>query len=63
MRKIREDGNISWVLIDGLEVVGEMAMEAFELYTGRNAPRRLMRRICDETWTKQSAPFQPQRLT
>ncbi|KAI0868590.1 type I 3-dehydroquinase-domain-containing protein [Hypoxylon argillaceum] len=62
MRKIREDGNTSWVLIDGLEVVGEMAMEAFELYTGRNAPRRLMRRVCDETWTRQCAPFQPQRF-
>ncbi|KAJ8126264.1 hypothetical protein O1611_g7374 [Lasiodiplodia mahajangana] len=63
MRKFREDGNTSWVLIDGLEVVGDMAMEAFELYTGRNAPRRLMRRVCDETWTRQSAPFQPQRLS
>ncbi|KAI0409495.1 hypothetical protein F4802DRAFT_146235 [Xylaria palmicola] len=62
IRKIREDGNTSWVLIDGLEVVGEMAMEAFELFTGRNAPRRLMRRVCDETWNKQCAPFQPQRL-
>ncbi|KAI1177017.1 hypothetical protein F4777DRAFT_544288 [Nemania sp. FL0916] len=62
MRKVREDGNTSWVLIDGLEVVCEMAMEAFELYTGRNAPRRLMRRVCDETWTRQCAPFQPQRL-
>ncbi|KAI0101512.1 type I 3-dehydroquinase-domain-containing protein [Nemania sp. FL0031] len=62
MRKFREDGNTSWVLIDGLEVVGDMAMEAFELYTGRNAPRRLMRRVCDETWTRQCAPFQPQRL-
>ncbi|KAI0508680.1 type I 3-dehydroquinase-domain-containing protein [Xylaria bambusicola] len=63
MRKIREDGNTSWIIIDGLEVVGEMAMEQFELYTGRNAPRRLMRRVCDETWNKQSAPFQPQRLS
>ncbi|KAI0910845.1 type I 3-dehydroquinase-domain-containing protein [Ustulina deusta] len=63
MRKIREDGNTSWVIIDGLEVVGEMAMEAFELYTGRNAPRRLMRRVCDDTWNKQCAPFQPQRLS
>ncbi|KAI1352433.1 type I 3-dehydroquinase-domain-containing protein [Xylaria sp. FL0043] len=62
MRKIREEGNTSWVLIDGLEVVGEMAMEQFELYTGRNAPRRLMRRVCDETWNRQCAPFQPQRL-
>ena len=63
MRKIREDGNTSWIIIDGLEVVSEMAMEQFELYTGRNAPRRLMRRVCDETWNKQCAPFQPQRLS
>lgn len=61
MRKIREDGNTSWVIVDGLEVVGEMAMEAFELMTGRQAPRRLMRRVCNETWERTSAPFQPQR--
>ncbi|KAI0837767.1 hypothetical protein F5Y06DRAFT_64080 [Hypoxylon sp. FL0890] len=61
IRKIREEGNTSWVIIDGLEVVGEMAMEAFELMTGRQAPRRLMRRVCNETWEKTCAPFQPQR--
>ncbi|KAI1659840.1 hypothetical protein F4813DRAFT_352126 [Daldinia decipiens] len=61
VRKIREEGNTSWVIIDGLEVVGEMAMEAFELMTGRQAPRRLMRRVCNENWEKTSAPFQPQR--
>ncbi|KAI0198087.1 type I 3-dehydroquinase-domain-containing protein [Astrocystis sublimbata] len=63
IRKMREEGNTSWVLIDGLEVVSEMAMEVFELFTGRNAPRRLMRRVCDETWNRQCAPFQPQRLS
>ncbi|XXG94841.1 hypothetical protein Hte_001100 [Hypoxylon texense] len=61
VRKIREDGNTSWVIVDGLEVVSEMAMEAFELMTGRKAPRRLMRRICNEHWEKTSAPFQAQR--
>ncbi|KAI0006767.1 hypothetical protein F4779DRAFT_547591 [Xylariaceae sp. FL0662B] len=61
VRKIREEGNTSWVIVDGLEVVSEMAMEAFELMTGRQAPRRLMRRVCNETWEKTSAPFQAQR--
>ncbi|KAI1382381.1 hypothetical protein F4677DRAFT_24658 [Hypoxylon crocopeplum] len=61
VRKMREEGNTSWVIVDGLEVVGEMAMEAFELMTGRQAPRRLMRRVCNETWEKTYAPFQPQR--
>ncbi|KXJ95178.1 type I 3-dehydroquinase-domain-containing protein [Microdochium bolleyi] len=50
-----------WVIVDGLEVVGEMAVEAFELMTGRKAPRNLMTRVCNETWERQSAPFQPQR--
>ncbi|CAJ2501858.1 Uu.00g047110.m01.CDS01 [Anthostomella pinea] len=61
MRNLRDNGNSSWVIVDGLEVVGEMAMEAFELMTGRKAPRILMRRVCNETWEKQCAPFQPQR--
>ncbi|KAI0150700.1 hypothetical protein GGR57DRAFT_471255 [Xylariaceae sp. FL1272] len=63
MRKMRDEGNTSWIIIDGLEVVSEMSMGQFELYTGRNAPRRLMRKVCDEHWNRQSAPFQPQRLT
>lgn len=50
-----------WVIVDGLEVVGEMSIEAFELMTGRKAPRNLMTRVCNETWERQSAPFQPQR--
>lgn len=54
-------GGALWVIVDGLEVVGEMAIEAFELMTGRKAPRNLMTRVCNETWERQSAPFQPQR--
>ncbi|KAH9897283.1 hypothetical protein F4778DRAFT_254811 [Xylariomycetidae sp. FL2044] len=61
VRTMREEGNTLWVIVDGLEVVSEMAMEAFELMTGRQAPKRLMRRVCNETWNKQCAPFQPQR--
>ena len=58
IRHIREQGNQNWVIVDGLEVVSEMAMEAFELMTG---PRTLMRKVCNETWERQCAPFQPQR--
>lgn len=61
MRGIREAGGTSWVVVDGLEVVGEMAMEAFELMTGRKAPRTLMRRVCNENWEKNCAPFEPRR--
>ena len=61
IRHIRDQGNHTWVIVDGLEVVCEMAMEAFELMTGRKAPRALMRKVCNETWERQCAPFQPQR--
>ncbi|KAI0482155.1 hypothetical protein GGR56DRAFT_670068 [Xylariaceae sp. FL0804] len=61
MRRMREEGNTLWVIVDGLEVVSEMATAAFELMTGRKAPRNLMRRVCNETWEKQYAPFQYQR--
>ncbi|KAI1336011.1 hypothetical protein F5Y15DRAFT_216182 [Xylariaceae sp. FL0016] len=61
VRSMRDEGLKSWVIVDGLEVVSEMAMEAFELMTGRKAPRTLMRKVCDATWETQCAPFQPQR--
>jgi hypothetical protein len=35
MRRIREGGNNSWIVVTGLEVVCEMATEAFELMTGK----------------------------
>lgn len=59
MREMREAGSTSWVIIDGLEVVAEMAMEAFELLTGRKAPKTLMRTVCNENWEKNCAPFEP----
>lgn len=61
MRSIREAGGTSWVIVDGLEVVCEMAIEAFELMTGRKAPKALMRRVCNEAWEKNCAPFEPRR--
>lgn len=61
MREIREGGVTSWVIVDGLEVVAEMATEAFELLTGRKAPKALMRTVCNENWEKNCAPFEPRR--
>lgn len=47
MQTYRGDGaSPSWAVVDGLEVVSEMAGEAFELMTGRPAPKRLMREVC-----------------
>ncbi|ORY65512.1 uncharacterized protein BCR38DRAFT_432988 [Pseudomassariella vexata] len=61
MRHIRESGATSWVIVDGLEVVCEMAIEAFELMTGVKAPKKLMRKVCNETWENNFSPFEPRR--
>ncbi|KAK3503027.1 hypothetical protein B0T13DRAFT_395879 [Neurospora crassa] len=53
MYAYRDQVNPSWVVVDGLEVVAEMAIEAFELMTGRMAPKRLMKDVCRRTWEQQ----------
>lgn len=53
MQTLREGVSPAWVVVDGLEVVSEMAIEAFELMTGRMAPKRLMTEVCRTTWERQ----------
>lgn len=53
MQVLRDTVSPSWVVVDGLEVVSEMAIEAFELMTGRMAPKKLMRSVCRSTWEHQ----------
>lgn len=53
MQVYRDTKNPAWVVVDGLENVSEMAIEAFELMTGRLAPRKLMRELCRKTWEQQ----------
>ncbi|KAK3987831.1 putative quinate repressor [Cladorrhinum sp. PSN332] len=53
MQAVRDHMSPSWVVVDGLEVVAEMAIEAFELMTGRMAPKRLMKEVCRKTWEQQ----------
>lgn len=54
MQMFRDTVSPSWIVVDGLEVVSEMAIEAFELMTGRMAPKKLMRSVCRSTWEQQS---------
>ncbi|KAK3940653.1 putative quinate repressor [Diplogelasinospora grovesii] len=53
MYAFRDNVSPSWTVVDGLEVVSEMAIEAFELMTGRMAPKRLMKEVCRKTWEQQ----------
>ena len=53
MQAFRDTVSPSWVVVDGLDLVSEMSIEAFELMTGRPAPKRLMTRVCRKTWEQQ----------
>jgi shikimate 5-dehydrogenase len=53
MHAFRDKVSPAWVVVDGLQVVSEMAIEAFELMTGRMAPKRLMKEVCRKTWEQQ----------
>ncbi|CAK7202944.1 hypothetical protein SEUCBS139899_005671 [Sporothrix eucalyptigena] len=53
MQTMRDTVSPAWVIVDGLEVVSEMAIEAFELMTDRAAPKRLMRSVCRQAWDQQ----------
>lgn len=55
MHAFRKGVSPAWIIVDGLEVVGEMAIEAFELMTGRMAPKRLMKEVGRKTWELQQS--------
>jgi shikimate 5-dehydrogenase/shikimate kinase len=59
VRQMREEASRSWICLNSLDFLAEQGFAQFELFTGKRAPRRIMREKILRSWTDREGQPDP----